>query len=237
MDKVAIDQAMKLDEKLDVLSARFAKVKTIAKEAAVETALAVSDVFTGDFWKLLAANLAKGAGMQSAALASMQMRFKEAADAGAEASNKQAEAGKKAADAAGLVRMKEEELYNERLKLLSQGKENVDLLLKLQEAQEKFNTAIEKGLSHKEKEKALNAVLSIREQIKAARMRRALMRRRSTRSTGCSGSASKPLKSSGRRKPKRKKNGLKNTRPSKPSSRPRSTKPRPNSKKSSPGIR
>ena len=49
MDKVAIDQAMKLDEKLDVLSARFAKVKTIAKEAAVETALAVSDLFTGRF--------------------------------------------------------------------------------------------------------------------------------------------------------------------------------------------
>ena len=46
-------------------------------------------------------------------------------------------------------------------------KENVDLLLKLQEAQEKFNAAIEKGLSHKEKERALNAVLSIRDQIKA----------------------------------------------------------------------
>jgi hypothetical protein len=63
--------------------------------------------------------------------------------------------------------MKEEELYNERIKLLSQGKENVDLLLKLQEAQEKFNTAIEKGLSHKEKEKALDAVLSIRNEIQA----------------------------------------------------------------------
>ena len=89
-----------------------------------------------------------GAGMQSAALASMQMRIKEDADAAAEASGKQEEAGRKAADVAGLARMKEEELYNERLKLLSQGKENVDLLLKLQEAQEKFNAAIEKGLSH-----------------------------------------------------------------------------------------
>ena len=108
-----------------------------------------------------------GAGMQSAALASMQMRIKEDADAAAEASGKQEEAGRIAADAAGLARMKEEELYNERLKLLSQGKENVDLLLKLQEAQEKFNAAIEKGLSHREKEKALNAVLGIREEIKA----------------------------------------------------------------------
>ena len=167
MDKVAIDQAMKLDEKLDILSARFAKVKTVAKEAAVETALAVSDIFTGDFWKLLAANLAKGAGMQSASLASLQMRIKETVDAAVEASKKQEEAGKKAADAAGLAQMKEEELYNERIKLLSQGKENVDLLLKLQEAQEKLNAAIEKGLSHKEKEKALDAVLSIRDQIKA----------------------------------------------------------------------
>jgi hypothetical protein len=167
MDKVAVDQAMKLDEKLDILSVRFAKVKTIAKEAAVETALAVSDIFTGDFWKLLASNLAKGAGMQAASLASLQMRIKEAADAAIEASKKHEEAGKKAADAAGLARMKEEELYNERLKLLSQGKENVDLLLKLQEAQEKLNTAVEKGLSHKEKEKALSAVLSIRDQIKA----------------------------------------------------------------------
>ena len=105
--------------------------------------------------------------MQSAQLASLQMRIKEAADAAIEASKKHEEAGKKAADAAGLAKMKEEELYNERLKLLSQGKENVDLLLKLQEAQEKFNTAIEKGLSHKEKEKALDAVLSIRDQIKA----------------------------------------------------------------------
>jgi hypothetical protein len=167
MDNVAIDQATKLDEKLDILSARFAKVKTIAKEAAVETALAVSDIFTGDFWKLLAANLAKGAGMQAASLASLQMRIKETVDAAVEASKKQEEAGKKAADAAGLARMKEEELYNERIKLLSQGKENVDLLLKLQEAQEKFNTAIEKGLSHKEKEKALDAVLSIRNEIQA----------------------------------------------------------------------
>jgi hypothetical protein len=73
-----------LDQKLDILSARFATVKTIAKEAAVETALAVSDLFTGDFWKLLAANLAKGAGMQSASLASMQMRIKEATDAAIE---------------------------------------------------------------------------------------------------------------------------------------------------------
>jgi len=167
MDKVAIDQAMKLDQKLDVLAARFATVKTVAKEAAVETALAVSDIFTGDFWKLLAANLAKGAGMQSAQLASLQMRIKETVDAAAEAAKKQEDAGKKSADAAGLARMKEEELYNERLKLLSQGKENVDLLLKLQDAQEKFNTAIEKGLSHKEREKALNAVLTIREEIKA----------------------------------------------------------------------
>ena len=167
MDKVAIDQAMKLDQKLDILSARFATVKTVAKEAAVETALAVSDIFTGDFWKLLAANLAKGAGMQSAQLASLQMRIKETVDAAAEAAKKQEDAGKKSADAAGLARMKEEELYNERLKLLSQGKENVDLLLKLQDAQDKFNTAIEKGLSHKEKEKALNAVLAIREEIKA----------------------------------------------------------------------
>jgi ABC-type transporter Mla subunit MlaD len=167
MDKVAIDQAMKLDEKLDLLSARFAKVKTVAKEAAVGTALAVSDLFTGDFWKLLTENLAKGAGMQSVQLASLQMRIKEAADAAVEAAKKTEEAGQKAADAAGLAKMKEEDLYNERLKLLSQGRENVDLLLKLQEAQEKLNTAIEKGLSHKEKEAALNAVLSIRDQIKA----------------------------------------------------------------------
>jgi hypothetical protein len=167
MDKVAIDQAMKLDQKLDVLSARFATVKTFAKEASVEIALAVSDLFTGDFWKLLAANIAKGAGMQSASLASTQMRIKEAADAAIEASKKQEDAGKTSADAAGLARMKEEELYNERLKLLSQGRENVDLLIKLQEAQEAFNTAIEKGLSHKEKEKALNSVLAIREEIKA----------------------------------------------------------------------
>lgn len=167
MDKVAIDQAMKLDQKLDALSARFATVKTVAKEAAVETALAVSDLFTGDFWKLLAENLAKGAGMQGAQLASLQMRIRETVDAAAESARKQEEAGRRSADAAGLARMKEEELYNERLKLLSQGKENVDLLLKLQEAQGAFNTAIERGLSHKEKEKALNAVLAIREEIKA----------------------------------------------------------------------
>ena len=167
MDKVAIDQAMKLDEKLDILSARFAKVKTIAKEAAVETALAVSDLFTGDFWKLLAENLAKGAGMQSAQLATLQMRIKEAADAAVDAAKKTEDAGKKAADVAGLAKMKEEDLYNERIKLLSQGRENVDLLLKLQEAQEKLNAAIEKGLTHKEKEKALDAVISIRDQIKA----------------------------------------------------------------------
>jgi hypothetical protein len=167
MDKVALDHAMKLDEKLDLLSARFAKVKTIAKEAAVETALAASDLFTGDFWKLLAENLAKGAGVQSAALASMQMRIKEAAEAATAAAGAHEEAGKKAADAAGLAKMKEEELYNERLKLLSEGKENVDLLVKLQEAQNAFNAAIEKGLSHREKEKALNSVLAIREEIKA----------------------------------------------------------------------
>jgi hypothetical protein len=167
MDKVALDQAMKLDEKLDLLSARFAKVKTMAKAAAVETALAVSDIFTGDFWKLLAENLAKGAGMQSAALASMQMRMKETADAAAVAAAAHEDAGRKAADAAGLAKMKEEELYNERLKLLSQGRENVDLLVKLQEAQNAFNAAIEKGLGHREKEKALNSVLAIRDEIRA----------------------------------------------------------------------
>ena len=106
--------------------------------------------------------------MQSAALASMQMRVKEAADAATAAATAHEEAGKKAADAAGLAKMKEEELYNERLKLLSQGKENVDLLVKLQEAQVAFNAAIEKGLSHREKEKALNSVLAIRDEIKAS---------------------------------------------------------------------
>ena len=39
MDKVAIDQAMKLDEKLDLLSARFAKpvatVKTVLRRSLI----------------------------------------------------------------------------------------------------------------------------------------------------------------------------------------------------------
>ena len=60
--------------------------------------------------------------MQSAQLASLQMRIKETVDAAVDASKKQEDAGKTSADAAGLARMKEEELYNERLKLLSRGR-------------------------------------------------------------------------------------------------------------------